>query len=167
MESSGPLHSNRWWLSDPKSPVFFLTAHPRGQAVRRRHHAARRKPLLGNRREAAHSSSSALGIPITRPLCRQTPNGAAALSKMFQPLYPAAGTRGRWWRRQGNALCPSGWHSSNYRVSMKSPTLNGLKLDSIKNRRQQCLRLLIFAKTSERERKGGGLWRRLGCSCWW
>lgn len=45
------------------------------------------------------------------------------------------------------------WHSSNYRVSMKSPTLNGLKLDSIKNRRQRCLWLLIFAKTSERERR--------------
>lgn len=36
---------------------------------------------------------------------------------------------------------------------MKSPTLNGLKLDSIKNHRQQCLQLLIFAKTSERERR--------------
>lgn len=45
------------------------------------------------------------------------------------------------------------WQSSNYQVSMKSPTLNGLKLDSIKNHTQRGPWLLIFAKTRRRGRR--------------
>lgn len=44
--------------------------------------------------------------------------------------------------------------SSNYRVSMQRPTVNGLKLNSIKNHTQRGPWLLIFSKRGKRERRG-------------
>jgi hypothetical protein len=108
-------------------------------------HDARRKQVLGNRRKSSHLTSGDLGIPITWPWCCSFDEDVPPSVSSATAAWGAG--RGQVVEAEKMLSVHQAWYSSNYRVSMKSPTLNGLKLDSIKNRMQQGLWLLILAKT--------------------
>lgn len=99
-------------------------------------HAARKKQVLGNRRKNHPLDFRCPWYSRHVTTVQSHTRSAAPMMKMY-PLYPVPQQPGQVVEAEKMHSVHQAWHSSNYQVSMKSPTLNGPKLDSIKNRTQQ------------------------------